>query len=155
VAIAAPIAAAALELDIAEIVLTQILGQAVAGIIGSAFAPELLELQQESFRLTNTKALDAPIAVDAFVRGHRSQADAQNDVAAQGYSGELFQVMARTAGEPIPLQTAFEAWRRGFIALDDQNPDGTSVHQIVKESRLLTSTSTSSPSSSTSSPRSA
>jgi hypothetical protein len=135
---AAPVAAAALlAIDIAETVLIQIVGQLVSSTIGAALAPELLELQQESFRLTNTRALDPGAAVDAYVRGHRSAADAQNDVAAAGYDGELFQVMAATAGEPLPLLMAMQAWRRGFVALDDGDPLGTSVRQVVKESRLF------------------
>ncbi len=136
-AVVAPVAAAVLAVDIAETVLIQLVGQLVATTISSALGPEFLELQQESFRLTNTRALDPALAIDAYVRGHRSQADAQNDVAAAGYDGELFRVMASTAGEPLPLLLAMQAWRRGFLALDDGNPEGTSVRQVVKESRLF------------------
>ena len=125
-----------LLVDIAQTVLVQVVGQAVAGVIGSALAPELLELQQESFKLTNTRALDPSLSVDAYIKGHRSAALSKDDVAAQGYNGELWQAMADSAGEPLPLLILTEAWRRGFIPKTGSGGESVSLEQGIRESRL-------------------
>ena len=128
--------AALLAVDIAETVLIQTVGQLVASVISSALAPELLELQQLSFKLTNTRALDPASSIEAFIKGHRSQADSMDDVAAAGFDGELWQVLANTAGEPIPLLTLTEAWRRGIIKQSGGGAASTSLEQGIRESRL-------------------
>ena len=136
VAVAPAAAAAILAVDIAETVLIQIVGQLVSATLSSALAPEFLELQQESFRLTNTRALDPSLSVEAFVKGHRSAADSQNDVAAQGYSGDLWRVMAAATGQPPPLDFLTEAWRRGFIDKEGLGDEATTLQQGVYESLL-------------------
>lgn len=130
------VGAAALAADIAETVLIQIVGQAVAGVIGSALAPELLELQQESFKLTNTRALDPASSVEAFIKGHRSEADSKDDLGAAGLDGELWRVLTETAGEPIPLLVATEAWRRGIIPKSSPDPNAPSLEKAIRDSRL-------------------
>jgi hypothetical protein len=136
-AVIVPAAAAVLlAADIAETVLVQIVGQLVASVIGGALAPELLELQQESFKLTNTRALDPASSIEAFIRGHRSEAQSKDDVGAAGYSGELWQALADSAGEPIPLEMAMEAWRRGLIPLASPDPNAVSLTKAIKDSRL-------------------
>jgi hypothetical protein len=129
-------AAALLAIDIAETVLIQIVGQLVSATIAAALAPEFLELQQLSFKLTNTRALDPALSIDAFIKGHRSQAASMDDVGAQGYDGELWQVMADTAGEPVPLLVAMEAWRRGFIPATSPDPNAPSLEKAIRDSRL-------------------
>jgi hypothetical protein len=136
VAVVVPAAAAALlAADIAETVLIQIVGQLVSSTIGAALAPELLELQQESFKLTNTRALDPPLSIDAYIRGYRTEAQSKDDVAASGFDGESWQAMANTAGQPLPLQLAFEAWRRGIIPKSGP-ADGVNLEQAIRESDL-------------------
>jgi hypothetical protein len=129
-------AAALLAVDIAETVLIQTVGQLVASVISSALAPELLELQQESFKLTNTRALDPALSIDAFIKGHRSEAQSKDDVGAAGYDGELWQAMADVAGEPIPLLLLAEAWRRGIVDKAGAGATSVSLEQGIRESRL-------------------
>jgi hypothetical protein len=129
-------AAALLAVDIAETVLIQIVGQLVATTISAALAPEFLELQQLSFKLTNTRALDPALSIEAFIKGHRSEADSKDDVSATGFSGELWKVMADTAGEPLPLLMAAEAWRRGLIPKSSSDPNAVSLEKAIKDSRL-------------------
>lgn len=135
-AVVAPAAAALLAIDIAETVLVQIVGQLVAGVISAALAPELLELQQESFKLTNTRALDPASSIEAFIKGHRSQAKSMDDLGASGYDGELWQALADSAGEPIPLDLAAQAWRRGVIPKSSPDPTVPSLEKAIRDSRI-------------------
>lgn len=130
------VAAVALEVLIAQEVLNNLVGQLVGGIISAALAPELTELQQESFKLTNTRALDPASSIDAYIKGHRSEAQSKDDLGAAGLSGELWQALADTAGEPIPLQMAMEAWRRGLIPQSSPDPNAVSLAKAIKDSRL-------------------
>ena len=128
--------AALLAIDIAETVLIQLVGQLVSSVVGAALAPELLELQQLSFKLTNTKALDPGLSIEAFIRGHRSEADSKDDLGAAGYAGDLWQAMADSAGEPLPLDLAAEAWRRGIIPKSSPDPTVPSLEKAIRDSRI-------------------
>jgi hypothetical protein len=125
--------AALLAADIAETVLIQLVGQLVSGVIGSALAPELLELQQESFKLTNTRALDPATSVEAFIKGHRTAAASKDDVGAAGYSGELWQAWVDTAGNPPGVGDLLTLLRRGVIPEKSSGSEGVSYEQGVRE----------------------
>lgn len=129
-------AAALLAVDIAETVLIQIVGQLVSATLSSALAPEFLELQQLSFKLTNTRALDPSLSISAYVRGHRSADASKDDVGAYGYDAELWQAMADAAGNPLPAEVLLQAFRRGFIPKAGLGSDSVSLEQGVRESDL-------------------
>lgn len=138
-------AAALLALDIAETVLVQIVGQMVSAVVGSVFAPDLLALQEDSFRIQlaaklvtgfQGRSLDPGISIDAFIKGHRTAEQSQQDVAAQGYNQDAWEAMQQSAGDPPPLDFVSEAFRRGLIERAGLGKDATSWQQAVYESRL-------------------
>lgn len=133
---AAAAAGIPLEVFIAEEVLTNLVFQLVGQVVSAALAPEMLELQQLSFRLVQSRELDPAIAVDAYVKSHLDENQAKDRASAAGYSGEVFKIMADTAGEPPGVDFLAEAWRRGIIDFDDTGPGAVTFKQGVLESRV-------------------
>jgi hypothetical protein len=108
----------------------------VSQILAAALAPELAGLQAESFRLNQSVPMPAADAVEAFIKGHMTQAQAEDEAALTGISNPRFRILADTAGEPIPLQLAFQAWRRGLIPASSGDPNTPSLEKAIRDSRL-------------------
>lgn len=139
----APVAAVALAADIAETVIIQIVGQAVAAVIGSVLGPDLEALQEASYRFqiegqAVTRypglALDPPAAVNAWIRGYLNEQEAKSELAARGLTPKSADVLYKAAGQPLPALTLMEAFRRGLIPFEDPDPSKLSVAQGILES---------------------
>jgi hypothetical protein len=127
-----PLSALLANKEVTDIFFWQTLG----AILQAALAPEIAALTQESFNLTPTLVVSAADYADAVVKGHMTLAQAQAEVRKTGLDAAPFQTLIDNAGEPLPLQTLTEAWRRGIIPQSGSGADSTSLEQGIRESRL-------------------
>lgn len=135
-AVAVPAAAAVvLAVDIAETVLIQIVGQIVAGVVGSALAPELDAVRYLSYTATPGTRLSPADAATAMVKGHAQQPFAESEALAAGVDKERFAILAAAAGNPPPADFLLQMARRGVIPLsDDKGAESISAFQGIRES---------------------
>lgn len=131
-----------LAIDIAETVLVQIVGQLVAATLAAVLAPELEGLQVDAYGTIDQRLgspptpLPAAQAAQAVIRGYWNQQQGAAEAKFTGYNPERFKVMTDTAGQPLPLLTLAEAWRRGFIPKSGRGADSVSLEQGIRESDL-------------------
>ena len=138
------VAGIALEVLIAQEVLNNLIGQLVSQILSAALAPYFAALQQESFKFAifSSKGelggfpLGTADLADAVIKGHRGLAQAMDDATRQGIVNSDFQTLVDSAGEPIPLLTAMEAWRRGIIKDSSSDPNVPTLEKAIRDSRL-------------------
>lgn len=133
----------ALEVLIAQEVLNNLVGALVGQTLSAILAPEFALLQQESWKVQLHPGqlaqvglpLDPATLASAVVRGQRGIERALDDASRQGVEGSDFHTLVATAGQPLPLQLATEAWRRQIIP--EKGPaDGVSLEQAIRESDL-------------------
>lgn len=110
--------------------------QTLGAILQATLAPEIAALSQESFKLTPTLVLGAAELADAVVRGHMKLEEAQQQARQGGLSEANFGILVDGTGEPLPLQSLMEAFRRGFIPKQGTGPESVSLEQGIRESRL-------------------
>jgi hypothetical protein len=110
--------------------------QTLGAIIQAALAPEIIALQQESFRLTPTLVLNSAQLAEAVVRGYLDQAAAEDLARQSGFDKQPFDTIVSLTGQPLPLDALTEAWRRKIIAQSGLGPDSTSLEQGIRESAL-------------------
>ena len=110
--------------------------QTLGAVLQASLAPEIAALQQESFKLTQTLPLGPPELAAAVVRGHRAQAQATDDAKRSGIAPADFQTLIDETGQPLPLESLLEAWRRDIISLAGTGADSTALEQGIRESAL-------------------
>lgn len=110
----------------------QVLSQIANAILG----PALIEVTQDINGKVSRVALSPPDAVDAVVRGYWDQKQGAQEASLSGIEGDRFQILVDNAGEPPGLETLLEMYRRGIIVKADGDPNGTSLEQGIRESRL-------------------
>jgi hypothetical protein len=136
VAVAPLVGAVALELLIAQEVVNNLVGQLVGQIVGAALVGPITGLQAESFRVDQSAPISADAAVDAYIKGHLDLNEARDQAALTGISNPRFDILAASAGEPIPLLLLAEAWRRGIVPKEGVGAASISLEQGIRESRL-------------------
>lgn len=77
--------------------------------------------------------ISAADAVEAFIRGQISEADAKTEAFATGINSDRFDILANTAGRPPALGEALELLRRGIIQAMGLGPDETTFQQAIAE----------------------
>ena len=142
VAVPAAGAAALLAIDIAQTVLIQIIGQLVSTTISAVLAPEFEGLTVDAYGTIEFRGgspptpLSAAQAADAVVRGYLTQLAGAAEAKFTGYNADRFKIMVDSTGEPLPLQSLTEAWRRKIIAQAGLGAESTSLEQGIRESRV-------------------
>lgn len=84
-------------------------------VANAILEPVLTPIAQEIWKLHPDRVLSPQELADMVVRGVLEQARAADEAAQSGMAGNNFERLVRNTGEPIPLQLALEAWRRGII----------------------------------------
>lgn len=114
------------------------LWQVVSPITSTALGPLLQLLAREVNKALPATPLTpadlADMVVRAIVEFDAGAAYARES----GIAESDFKRLVENAGEPLPLQQALAAQRRGLIPLHGTGPDSVSVEQIIRESRLFT-----------------
>ena len=110
--------------------------QVLQQITGAVLAPELAGLQEEIFKLDPSLQVSVADAVDAVVKAHMTQQQGEDEAKLSGISPERFRLLVDNAGEPIPLQMALEAWRRGLIPKSSSDANAVSLEKAIRDSRL-------------------
>ena len=98
--------------------------------------PILLEVMDNVWPKITSQRLSPAECADMVIRGIMTRAEAEAEAAASGLSGDRFDKLALAAGEPIGLEQALEAWRRGFMPEGPTAPDVPSLATAVLQSRL-------------------
>lgn len=80
-----------------------------------AAAPELADLQQDSFKLDPSVALTPSEAAAAVVKGWLSLQEGASEAVMNGINGSRFQAMVDTTGNPPGPMDLVAMWRRGII----------------------------------------
>src|SRR6266851_10367746 len=115
-----------------QIFVWQVLQQITAAVLG----PEMQGIQEEMFRLNPSLQLTPADVVEAYVKGHLTREEAKTEASLSGIKDERLQTLIETAGEPIPLLLAAEAWRRGIIPKSSPDPSAVSLEKAIRDSRL-------------------
>lgn len=114
------------------------LWQVVSPITSTALTPaQQLLLREVNKALPSTPLSPADLA-DMSVRAIVAFDDAAAYARESGVNEADFRRLVQNAGEPLSLQQALEAQRRGLIPLNGSGPDSVSVEQVIRESRLFT-----------------
>lgn len=77
--------------------------------------------------------LDPSIAVDAVVESQIPFAEAAHEAYLNGVTGDRFQIMVNTRGNPPAPGELLSLWKRGVIPLHGTGPDVLSVQQGIAE----------------------
>lgn len=117
---------------IKAILLWQVLGQ----IAGPLLEPLSTEIAQSVWGRFPGRVLSPAELADMVVRAVVPLERAAGEAAQSGVDPERFGWLWRNAGEPIPLQSALLAWRRGVIPEAGDGPEAVSLEQVIRESRL-------------------
>lgn len=83
-----------------------------------------------------TPWLSPQVLADMVVRNIRNQVDAVGEAEKSGILPADFADMVKSAGEPIGLEQALEAFRRGYIAEGPDDPTQPSLITAVKTGRV-------------------
>ena len=118
-----------------DVVKAILVWQVAGQVVGPLLLPFMTEVEQEAFDAARTRVLSAADAADAYIRGHLSEQEARDHIHKQGFTDELASVMFSNAGNPPPLGTLLEAYRRGLIPMDGRGSDSLSVEQGIREGR--------------------
>lgn len=114
-----------------QLMVWQIVGQ----LINSALAPAWAGIQAEAYRIDQSIPLGVADAVDAWIKGHMTEAEAKAEAALSGISNPRMDTLGATAGEPPGVATLLEMWRRRVIPESGSGPDAVSVEQGIREGR--------------------
>ena len=117
-------------------------------IANSILEPILTPIAQEIWKAHPDRVLPAADLADMVVRNVLDMASARDAAAESGVAPDNFERLVRNTGEPLPLQMAMEAWRRGLLpesagegsaigpgGLSEQ-VELPSLDQAIRESRL-------------------
>jgi hypothetical protein len=137
----APIAVGAglLELLVAQEVLNNLVGALIGETVSSLLAADFAGLREESFRTTPSLAIPVADVVEGHIKGHIDLTDAQLEASLTGINNDRLKWLIDSAGEPLPLLMAAEAWRRGLIPKSSTDPNAVSLEKAIKDSRLKNS----------------
>ncbi len=96
-------------------ILRIVLWQLVGELVGSAIAPYVAILTQESFRSHPVNALTAAEAAEAVIRNLMDFASAAAEASRTGIDEERFRTLVGLAGNAPAPEAMAEALRRGFV----------------------------------------
>lgn len=110
--------------------------QVLASFVGAVGEPGVMALQQLVLSHAPITPLSVADAVDAALKGHLTEAEAEAEALLAGISNERFRVLLASAGSPLAPEELVVAWRRGIIPESGTGAQSVSFEQGVRESRL-------------------
>ena len=108
----------------------------LVGLINQATQPYQRDITYLVNDIDPNVVLDPVSLADAVVKGWITQADAAAEAKKSGIDGPHFDLIVKATGEPIALQEALFAWRRGYIPFDAPEPGAPSVETAIKTSHV-------------------
>lgn len=105
-------------------------------LLSSLTAPLTREIEQTVNGVQPNIQIDPATLADLVVKGWMSVQDGANVARKSGIAPADFVLMVEGVGEPIGLQDALFAWRRGYIPFNAPEPGAPSVETAIKTSHI-------------------
>jgi hypothetical protein len=136
--VAVPVAAAgaALEAFVGLEVANNVIGAVVQQLVAAFIASDISGIQEESYRLNPSLQISVADVVEGVIKGHIPLAQAQLEASLSGVNNDRLTWLINSAGEPLPLLLATEAWRRGIIPQSSPDSNAPSLEKAIRDSRL-------------------
>jgi len=108
----------------------------LAQMANQLLAPLFNTVGQDANRIDQTVLITPAELADMVVKGWTDEASAKNTAKSQGVAPGDFDLLVKATGQPIGLQDALFAWRRGFIPFDAPEPGAPSVETAIRTSHI-------------------
>lgn len=102
----------------------------------SAMQPIMAQLMAQVWPKLPSQRLSPADAAEMVLKGIMTQGEGEAEALGTGTSPERFRLMVRNVGEPMSIQEALFAVRRGIIPWEKGAGNGPSFMEAVRQSRL-------------------
>lgn len=117
----------------------QLLAWSVLGeVITTALAPPLESLQELVWAKDPSMPLTPAVLAELVIKSYMDDAAAADEARKTGVNDERFKLLVKNTGEPISIEQALFALRRGVVQRDAGAGAGPSFMEAVRQSRVRT-----------------